>query len=330
MRVTSPYGTRTTVGGVTTYQGHNGYQYTQRPSTFNYAGRNYSGYSRTVIVDNRPVYYNYRAVPYGHVYMPSYAFGYHYGFWGSPFGMPYYPPAYCAFCAPVYGYWGVPYTSPLGFLAGVMVADIIYGNYQARLAQQRALQAQMLAQQQALQQAQQNSQYSEAARLQGQVTAMQSELQRLDAELAAAKTQNGQVQARLDAVERRLLERQTQAAAKAIQERRSITLEDVLASPEMMEHRFVVSSDSDISAEAVNRPGQVCSLAGDIIKFSADERPDLSSGSAKMHIVTSSDGGCAAGDTVIVKMSDLQDMLNDFMTKVEAKMQAIQSQSGKK
>jgi hypothetical protein len=311
--------------GSSSFRGTNGYSYTDTHGSFTAGGHTYEGIQRTVVVNHQTTVYNYRSVSYGSVYVPTFGFpGYYWHPWISPF---YYSPGFfCLWCAPVpvfgiYPY-GHPFASLLAFATFGLLADVVYNNYEAQqanaIAQQRALENQLQLQQNQLQVAQQSADQAQITALSQQVATLQRELDQQNKTVADLKA-NQQVQSHLTDGQRTQLERQAQQTADALKNGQGVTLEDVIHSPDFTSHLFVVGTDRAISA--TDEAGQVCSLAGDIIKFDPSETPELSRGQSKMLIETSTDSSCPAGQSVNVRTSDLQDMLNDFATKLQEKLQ---------
>jgi len=87
----------------------------------------------------------------------------------------------------------------------------------------------------------------------------------------------------------------------------------------ILDHDFVlnqtISGDAQIPNSDVTYQCQLSE--GDIIKLNQDAPPGPDDTSATMAVVTSKQGDCAPGVSIVVSMSDLQDMLNDFTAKVE-------------
>lgn len=113
---------------------------------------------------------------------------------------------------------------------------------------------------------------------------------------------------------------QVEETAKSFEADRPITLEQAIGDPE---HLFVV--DAPLSVTTADRAS--CALTGgDVLKASGGTNPDVAV--ASMTVVTSKREDCAAGSTVSVSFTDLQEMLNSFSATVDDGMQELEKQRG--
>ncbi len=323
--VETPFGSRLTQGNKTTFTGIHGESYTEVNGHFTVGGRGFDGYQRTVVINHQSVVYNFRSVGYGHVYLPFEPLPV---FWWHPWATPFVfgPSLFCLWCAPVpvigiYPTWH-PFSSLVALATYGLIADIVYDNYQAQqanaLAQQRLLEAQIQQQQAQLQAAQSSSDAAQIAALNARIGDLQHQLDVQNQTVAQMKSTQ-QIQSHMSDADRAQFEHQAQVAADALKNGQSLTLEDIIHSPDFEKQLFVMGTDREINA--LDDEGQVCNLAGDVIQFAPGSVPDLSTGVLKMVIETSSDTSCQAGRTVNVKTADVQDKLNDWVIKMKEKMQ---------
>jgi len=100
-----------------------------------------------------------------------------------------------------------------------------------------------------------------------------------------------------------------------------LTLGHVLAAPDALAYLFQTAQPLVVTDLA---GGGECFLnTGDLISFSA--MPDTVSGFATMSVVASAPGSCAPLSVVPVSLSDLQEMLNGFVERLEDNLRRVEA-----
>jgi hypothetical protein len=124
---------------------------------------------------------------------------------------------------------------------------------------------------------------------------------------------------RIPEVVRQRMRQQVRQDIVLHQEKKPLSLPDIIASAEAQSYIFQISEMIDATDTAL---GEECALTtGDLVKF--DQVPAEGEPVAQMRVVTSKAGSCRAGTTVDVSLADLQDMLNAFSQRLENTMKKV-------
>jgi hypothetical protein len=86
---------------------------------------------------------------------------------------------------------------------------------------------------------------------------------------------------------------------------------------------FIVSSDIDTALET----GQECSLSGGDVVQRTSDNPDANQ-NVTANVLSSKQGNCPSGQSVMVSAQDLQEMHNQFREKIDEGLQTMAEQAG--
>ena len=178
---------------------------------------------------------------------------------------------------------------------------------------------------------------------QAEVQALTAEVESLNQTVAAVASNNEELREAVSAQARVDEQKQAEQARRKIQvseeirqqvrkqvkeelarhqEGNSTTVADVLSSPEAANYIFQVSNP--INAMALEA-GVECTLTvGDMARLA--QPPAEGDVSAQVRVVTSKPGNCDEGATIAVSLSDLQDMINGFNSRLDQNMKKLHDQ----
>jgi hypothetical protein len=165
--------------------------------------------------------------------------------------------------------------------------------------------------------------------LQQEVAAASADNEALKAQLADQQAQTAGLQAQVNAQQTRQVEipeevrqqiRQQVLDDIALhQQKKSLTIAEVMASAQSQNYIFQVSGMIEATDTSTNEP--VALTTGDLIRFY--QVPGEGEVAAQMMVVTSKSPTVRAGSVVLIGLTDLQEMLNGFSQRLEANMQKV-------
>ncbi|MEO5333641.1 MAG: hypothetical protein H7839_16635 [Magnetococcus sp. YQC-5] len=278
--------------------------------------------NNTVIFLDKPIVQNYAIVTFGGItvfsYYPANRNWKNYSLFDRPISITVTPE--CLICPPpviVYEQPVIFYSDPVALLSDMTLATPLYEGMTPALSESQQEEIKILQNQVADLQQQINETLLANADLQNQLTDFPPEQKPSRSSKKVSTTSKERVT--IPESVRVQIKLQVEQAMAYQKEGKPLSINDVIASPDVLYYLFQVAETIDaINADS----GEECVLTtGDLISFNTV--PNADDSSASMQVTVSKKNSCPVGAQINVGFYDLQEMLNSFSQNLEKNMDKL-------